>query len=191
MGVSYNDLAAMTIASAARGDVFIRGATGIQRLGAGTARQLFRTGGTGANPSWNDLIGTRIASTTTQGSAIYEDANGRIARLAPPTAAGAVLETRGSNAHRSYGSNGAASSRPSHDSIPLALIRSRLLLGRGSHWLTWVVAVAAVAGEPAGDNKMRMEVVVEAGCPSAELGLLSQPLWIDHRSGWGWGRWWS
>ncbi len=109
--VSYNDLAAMTIASAARGDVFIRGATGIQRLGAGTARQLFRTGGTGANPSWNDLIGTRIASTTTQGSAIYEDANGRIARLAPPTAAGSVLETRGSNANPIWGSKFATLTR--------------------------------------------------------------------------------
>ena len=43
--VSYTDLAAMTIASAAQGDVFIRGATAIQRLGAGTARQVFRTGG--------------------------------------------------------------------------------------------------------------------------------------------------
>ncbi len=86
--VSYNDLAAMTIASAAQGDVFIRDATGIQRLGAGTARQLFRTGGTGANPSWNDLVGTKIAGTTTQGSVIYEDSNGRIARLAPPAAPG-------------------------------------------------------------------------------------------------------
>ena len=109
--VSYTDLAAMTIASAAQGDVFIRGATAIQRLGAGTARQVFRTGGTGANPSWNDLIGTRIASTTTQGSAIYEDANGRIARLAPPTAAGAILETGGSNANPIWGSKFATLTR--------------------------------------------------------------------------------
>ena len=96
--VSYNDLSAMTIASAARGDIFFRGGTAIQRLGAGTARQIFRTGGTGADPLWNDLIGTRIASTTTQGSVIYEDANGRIARLAPPISGMGVLRTQGSNA---------------------------------------------------------------------------------------------
>ena len=94
----FTDLANLTIASAARGDVFFRGATAIQRLGAGTARQIFRTGGTGADPLWNDLLGTRIANTTTQGSVIYEDSNGRLARLTPPTNAGAVLETGGSNA---------------------------------------------------------------------------------------------
>ena len=95
----FTDLAAMTIASAAQGDVFIRDATGIQRLGAGTARQLFRTGGSGANPSWNDLVGTKIAGTTTQGSVIYEDSNGRIARLTPPTLGTGVLRTQGSNAN--------------------------------------------------------------------------------------------
>ena len=109
--VSYNDLSAMTIASAARGDIFFRGGTAIQRLGAGTARQIFRTGGTGADPLWNDLIGTRIASTTTQGSVIYEDANGRIARLAPSTAAGAILETGGSNANPIWGSKSATLTR--------------------------------------------------------------------------------
>ena len=109
--VSYNDLSAMTIASAARGDIFFRGGTAIQRLGAGTARQIFRTGGTGADPLWNDLIGTRIASTTTRGSVIYEDANGRIARLAPPTAAGAILETGGSNANPIWGSKSATLTR--------------------------------------------------------------------------------
>ena len=85
---SYNDLAAMTIASAAQGDVFIRGATAIQRLGAGTAQQIFRTGGIGANPAWQDLIGTKIAGTTTRSSILYEDASGNAARLVPPTASG-------------------------------------------------------------------------------------------------------
>ena len=101
--VSYNDLAAMTIASAAQGDVFIRGVTGIQRLGAGTDRQLFRTGGTGANPAWNDLIGTKIGATTTQGGIFYEDSSGRVARLAPPTVGGGLLITGGSNADPSWG----------------------------------------------------------------------------------------
>ena len=102
----FTDLANLTIASAAQGDVFIRGATAIQRLGAGTARQIFRTGGTGADPLWEDLLGTRIANTTTQGSAIYEDSNGRIARLAPPTAPGAVFETGGSDANPTWGPKG-------------------------------------------------------------------------------------
>ena len=95
----FTDLASLTISGAAQGDVFIRGATGIQRLGAGTARQLFRTGGTGANPAWQDLVGTKIDATTTQGSIPYEDSNGRIARLAPPTSGMGVLRTQGGNAN--------------------------------------------------------------------------------------------
>ena len=100
----FTDLASLTISGAAQGDVFIRGATAIQRLGAGTARQLFRTGGTGTNPSWNDLIGTKIAGTTTRGSVFYEDANGRLQRLTPPAVAGNVLETAGANADPIWGS---------------------------------------------------------------------------------------
>ena len=95
--VSYTDLAALTIASAAQGDVFFRGASVIQRLGAGTERQLLRTGGTGANPAWQDLIGTKIGATTTQGGIFYEDSNGRLARLAAGTS-GEVLTTQGSTA---------------------------------------------------------------------------------------------
>ena len=95
----FTDLASLTISGAAQGDVFIRGATGIQRLGAGTARQLFRTGGTGANPAWQDLVGTKIDATTTQGSIPYEDSNGRVARLTPPTTGIGVLRTQGSGAN--------------------------------------------------------------------------------------------
>ena len=109
--VSYNDLAAMTIASAAQGDVFIRGASAIQRLGAGTARQIFRTGGSGANPSWNDLVGTKIAGTTTQGSVIYEDSNGRIARLTPPSSSGSVLRTQGTGTNPVWGAGDVALTR--------------------------------------------------------------------------------
>ena len=101
--VSYTDLAAMTIASAAQGDVFIRDATGIQRLGAGTARQLFRTGGTGANPSWTDLVGTIIQGTTTQGAVPYEDSNGRFAMASPGTT-GLFWRTGGTAADPSWGS---------------------------------------------------------------------------------------
>ena len=99
----FTDLASLTIPGAAQGDVFIRGASAIQRLAAGTARQLFRTGGTGTNPSWNDLVGTKIAGTTTQGSVIYEDSNGRIARLTPPSSSGSVLRTQGTGANPAWG----------------------------------------------------------------------------------------
>ena len=99
----FTDLASLTISGAAQGDVFIRGATAIQRLGAGTARQLFRTGGTGANPSWNDLLGTKIAGTTTQGSVFYEDSNGRLARLTPPTGSNQILQSQGANADPAWG----------------------------------------------------------------------------------------
>ena len=101
--VSYNDLAAMTIASAAQGDVFIRGATAIQRLGAGTVRQLLRTGGTGANPAWQDLVGTKVDATTTRGSLLVEDSNGRVARLAPSATVGDVPMSNGVNADLTYG----------------------------------------------------------------------------------------
>ena len=99
----FTDIASLTIPGAAQGDVFFRGATAIQRLGAGTARQVFRTGGTGANPAWNDLVGTKIAGTTTQGSVLVEDSNGRVARLAPSAIAGDVLRSNGSGADVSYG----------------------------------------------------------------------------------------
>ena len=99
----FTDLANLTISGAAQGDVFFRGATAIQRVGAGTARQIFRTGGTGADPLWNDLIGTRIGATTTRGSLLVEDSNGRVARLAPSATVGNVLMSNGVNADLTYG----------------------------------------------------------------------------------------
>ena len=99
----FTDLASLTISGAAQGDVFIRGATGIQRLGAGTARQIFRTGGTGANPAWQDLVGTKIDATTTRGSLLVEDSNGRVARLAPSAIVGDSLMSNGTNADLTYG----------------------------------------------------------------------------------------
>mgnify|MGYP001591350753 CR=1 FL=1 len=51
--VSYNDLAQMTIASIAQGDIFFRGATLIERLAAAAAAGYFlKSLGTGANPAW-------------------------------------------------------------------------------------------------------------------------------------------
>jgi len=40
-----------------QGDILYRDGSGLQRLGAGTSGQVLQTGGTGANPSWNDASG--------------------------------------------------------------------------------------------------------------------------------------
>lgn len=43
------------VGSAAQGDILYRGASGWVRLPAGTANQVLRTGGAGANPSWSSI----------------------------------------------------------------------------------------------------------------------------------------
>lgn len=44
------------IGSAAQGDILIRGSSAWARLAAGTAGQVLKTGGTGANPAWADNL---------------------------------------------------------------------------------------------------------------------------------------
>ena len=95
--VSFTNLATMTIASAAQGDVFFRGATAIQRLAAGTDRQSLRTQGSTNDPIWADLEDLRVAPTTAQGDVFYIGSNGRINRLAPG-AIGAFFTSQGANA---------------------------------------------------------------------------------------------
>jgi hypothetical protein len=46
-----------------QGDLVYRDGSGLQRLGAGTAGQLLRSGGAGANPSWIDVAGGKIKKT--------------------------------------------------------------------------------------------------------------------------------
>jgi hypothetical protein len=48
------DLDALAGLSGLQGDIIYRDGTQWQRLGAGTAGQLLKTGGSGANPSWTD-----------------------------------------------------------------------------------------------------------------------------------------
>ena len=50
-----------------QGDIVYRDASGLARLGAGTAGQVLQSGGTGANPSWIDQAGgaTEVISHTT------------------------------------------------------------------------------------------------------------------------------
>ena len=97
--VSYNDLAAMTIASAAQGDtLYIDSAGNVARLTAGTNRQALRTHGTSANPSFADLEDLRIAATTAQGDVFYVGSNGRLNRLAPGTS-DYFFQTKGANAN--------------------------------------------------------------------------------------------
>jgi hypothetical protein len=47
---------ALSFASQAQGDIIYRGATDWARLETGTAGQILRAGGAGANPSWISLI---------------------------------------------------------------------------------------------------------------------------------------
>jgi hypothetical protein len=43
--------------SSVQGDVIYHNGTGYVRLGPGTAGQVFKTGGSGANPAWSDIDG--------------------------------------------------------------------------------------------------------------------------------------
>ena len=96
--VSYTDLAAMTIGSAAQGDVlYIASGGNITRLGAGTDRQTLRTHGISANPSFADLEDLRVAATTARGDVFFIGSNGRMNRLAPGTA-NDFLQTKGASA---------------------------------------------------------------------------------------------
>lgn len=49
-----------------QGDILYRDGSGLQRLAAGTAGQVLKTGGSGANPSWTTVSGDLSASGATQ-----------------------------------------------------------------------------------------------------------------------------
>jgi hypothetical protein len=53
----------LTTTLTTQGDILYRDGSGLQRLGAGTAGQLLRSGGAGANPSWIDVAGGKIKKT--------------------------------------------------------------------------------------------------------------------------------
>lgn len=55
------------IGSAAQGDVLYRGASGWERLGAGTSGLFLQTNGTGANPAWAIPSGAAVSSDTETG----------------------------------------------------------------------------------------------------------------------------
>ena len=59
-GVDGTDL---TSTLTTQGDIVYRNASGLARLGAGTAGQVLQTGGAGANPSWVDSSGGLIQKT--------------------------------------------------------------------------------------------------------------------------------
>lgn len=46
----------ITLAGEARGDVYYRGASGLERLPAGTSGQVLTTAGAGANPAWSTAV---------------------------------------------------------------------------------------------------------------------------------------
>ena len=100
----FTNLAELTIASAAQGDLLFFGSgPTLSRLGAGTDRQAARTHGTAANPSWADLEDLRVAASTSQGEIPFIGSNGRLNRLATPSAMGTnLLKSGGANADPSW-----------------------------------------------------------------------------------------
>ena len=56
-----------------QGDLLYRDASGLQRLGAGTAGQVLQTGGAGANPSWSTVSSDKVRlATATLSSSVSE-----------------------------------------------------------------------------------------------------------------------
>ena len=70
--VSYNDLAAMTIASAAEGDILYIDSNGrVARLAAGQVSDILLSGGANAAPSWTSSISTHYEEFTATGTATW------------------------------------------------------------------------------------------------------------------------
>lgn len=60
------------IGSSAQGDILIRGASGWERLAAGTAGYHLKTGGAGANPSWDETsVYKKLAADYTQATTTF------------------------------------------------------------------------------------------------------------------------
>jgi hypothetical protein len=59
-GTNGTDGTDLTTTLTTQGDIVYRDASGLQRLGAGTAGQALITNGTGANPSWGDAGGGKV-----------------------------------------------------------------------------------------------------------------------------------
>jgi len=59
-GTNGTDGTDLTTTLTTQGDIVYRDASGLQRLGAGTAGQALITNGTGANPSWGDSGGDNL-----------------------------------------------------------------------------------------------------------------------------------
>ena len=57
----------LTTTLTTQGDIVYRDASGLARLGAGTAGQALITNGTGANPSWGDAGGGKVLQVVTSG----------------------------------------------------------------------------------------------------------------------------
>jgi len=69
-GTNGTDGTDLTTTLTTQGDIVYRDASGLARLGAGTAGQVLQTGGSGANPSWGTLSSdwVKVASDTLSGS---------------------------------------------------------------------------------------------------------------------------
>jgi len=81
-----------------QGDIVYRDASGLARLGAGTSGQFLKTLGTGANPTWGDVvggivqvvIGTPTASSVATSSTTFVNSN-MLVSITPTSASNRIL----------------------------------------------------------------------------------------------------
>ena len=66
-GTNGTDGTDLTTTLTTQGDIVYRDASGLARLGAGTAGQALISGGTGANPSWGDAGGGKVLQVVSSG----------------------------------------------------------------------------------------------------------------------------
>jgi len=99
------------IGSAAQGDILYRGASTWARLGAGTAGQFLKTGGSGANPSWDSPLKLKGVTVLSAASGTYSVPSGVTALLVEIVGAGGggggAAKTTGQSAAGSGGGSGA------------------------------------------------------------------------------------
>ena len=97
-GTNGTDGTDLTTTLTTQGDIVYRDASGLQRLGAGTAGQVLQTGGTGANPSWVDAGGGKIlqvlqtvVTNRQSGSGGFNDVTGLSVSITPSATSSKIL----------------------------------------------------------------------------------------------------
>ena len=98
-GTNGTDGTDLTSTLTTQGDIVYRDASGLARLGAGTAGQVLQSGGTGANVSWTtissgglkQIVFAQTASSQAYSSSSYGDLNGVSVNITPSSSSNKVL----------------------------------------------------------------------------------------------------